>query len=231
MVAARHRTADVGRPRATPARRRWLLDLPRAREPAADAARSRTSRRRLGGSEAAYLVGSRSARLGDVTGGPLPVLARLARRVPAYRLRYDDEAGAAEEVLRLWPTALSLVPRLVPGVAVQVIDDDVLVLAGDEADPADRRARPGDEQRRRPAQRPGDREGRGATAAARWSTRSTGSCPRRCSSSSTRAGAALPPSRPRRGERGPATSWCCSTCARASGRSWAPPPPRCGGCW
>ena len=56
------------------------------------------------GGEAAYLVGSRSARLGDVTGGALPVLARLARRVPAYRLRYDDAARAAEEVLRLWPT-------------------------------------------------------------------------------------------------------------------------------
>ena len=39
-----------------------------------------------------------------MTGGALPVLARLARRVPAYRLRYDDAARAAEEVLRLWPT-------------------------------------------------------------------------------------------------------------------------------
>jgi hypothetical protein len=58
----------------------------------------------LSGSEAAYLVGARSAGLGDVTGGPLPALARLARRVPAYRLRYDDVARAAEEVLRLWPT-------------------------------------------------------------------------------------------------------------------------------
>ena len=56
------------------------------------------------GGEAAYLLGSRSARLGDVTGGALPALARLARRVPAYRLRYDDAARAAEEVLRLWPT-------------------------------------------------------------------------------------------------------------------------------
>lgn len=56
------------------------------------------------GGEAAYLLGSRSARLDDVTGGALPVLARLARRVPAYRLRYDDAARAAEEVLRLWPT-------------------------------------------------------------------------------------------------------------------------------
>lgn len=58
----------------------------------------------VSGGQAAYLVGSRSARLGDVTGGALPVLARLARRVPAYRLRYADVAGAAEEVLRLWPT-------------------------------------------------------------------------------------------------------------------------------
>jgi len=58
----------------------------------------------LSGSQAAYLVGCRSTQLGDVTGGPLPALARLARRVPAYRLRYDDdEAGAAAEVLRLWP--------------------------------------------------------------------------------------------------------------------------------
>jgi hypothetical protein len=59
----------------------------------------------LSGSEAAYLLGSRSAGLGDVTGGPLPILARLARRVPAYRLRYNDDALAAEEVRRLWPTA------------------------------------------------------------------------------------------------------------------------------
>jgi hypothetical protein len=56
------------------------------------------------GGEAAYLLGSRSARLGDVTGGALPALARVARRVPAYRLRYDDAARAAQEVLRLWPT-------------------------------------------------------------------------------------------------------------------------------
>ncbi len=54
--------------------------------------------------EAAYLVGSRSSRLGDVTGGALPVLARLARRVPAYQLRYADADVAAEEVLRLWST-------------------------------------------------------------------------------------------------------------------------------
>jgi hypothetical protein len=58
----------------------------------------------LSGSQAAYLVGCRSAQLGDVTGGPLPALARLARRVPAYRLRYEDAARAAREVLRLWPT-------------------------------------------------------------------------------------------------------------------------------
>ena len=56
------------------------------------------------GGEAAYLMGSRSAELDDVTGGALPVLARLARRVPAYRLQYDDAARGAEEVLRLWPT-------------------------------------------------------------------------------------------------------------------------------
>jgi hypothetical protein len=54
--------------------------------------------------EAAYLVGLRSSRLGEVTGGPLPVLGRLARRVPAFRVRHDDHLLAAEEVLRLWPT-------------------------------------------------------------------------------------------------------------------------------
>ena len=59
---------------------------------------------RVAAAEAAYLVGGRSSRLADVTGGALPVLARLARRVPAYRLHYDDAERAAEEVLRLWST-------------------------------------------------------------------------------------------------------------------------------
>ncbi len=54
--------------------------------------------------EAAYLVGTQSSRLRDVVGGPLPALARLARRVAAYRLRYSDSAEASEEVLRLWPS-------------------------------------------------------------------------------------------------------------------------------
>jgi hypothetical protein len=54
--------------------------------------------------EAAYLVGTQSSRLRDVVGGPLPALARLARRVRAYRLRYSDSADASEGVLALWPT-------------------------------------------------------------------------------------------------------------------------------
>ena len=54
--------------------------------------------------EAAYLVGTQSSRLRDVEGGPLPALARLARRVTAYRLRYSDSAAASEEVLRRWPS-------------------------------------------------------------------------------------------------------------------------------
>ena len=54
--------------------------------------------------EAAYLVGTQSSRLRDVAGGPLPALARLARRVTAYRLRYSDSAVASEKVLGLWPT-------------------------------------------------------------------------------------------------------------------------------
>ena len=54
--------------------------------------------------EAAYLVGTQSSRLRDVAGGPLPALARLARRVTAYRLRYSDSAVASEKVLGLWPS-------------------------------------------------------------------------------------------------------------------------------
>jgi hypothetical protein len=57
---------------------------------------------RMPGSEAAYLIGSRCALLGEVSGGPLPALARLARRVPAYHVRYADHRLVAEEVLRLW---------------------------------------------------------------------------------------------------------------------------------
>ena len=53
--------------------------------------------------EAAYLVGAQSSRLRDVTGGPLPALARLARRVPAFQVIYPDAGRAAEEVLQLWP--------------------------------------------------------------------------------------------------------------------------------
>jgi hypothetical protein len=58
---------------------------------------------RLSEGEAAYLVGSGCARLDEVSGGALPALARLARRVPAYEVRYADHRRAAEEVTRLWP--------------------------------------------------------------------------------------------------------------------------------
>lgn len=57
---------------------------------------------RMSGGEAAHLLGSRCTRLAEVEGGPLPALARLARRVPAYHLRYADHRLAAEEVTRLW---------------------------------------------------------------------------------------------------------------------------------
>ena len=56
----------------------------------------------LPGGEAAHLVGSRCVLLEQVEGGPLPALARLARRVPVYRVRYADERLAAEEVIGLW---------------------------------------------------------------------------------------------------------------------------------
>ena len=72
--------------------------------PRYDAHAAGTHVAKVAAGEAAYLVGSRSSRLGDVTGGALPVLARLARRVPAYQLHYDDAERAAEEVLRLWST-------------------------------------------------------------------------------------------------------------------------------
>lgn len=44
---------------------------------------------RISEAEAAYLAGSESFRLSEVEAGPLAALARLARRTPAYRLRYD----------------------------------------------------------------------------------------------------------------------------------------------
>lgn len=64
----------------------------------------RADARRLSGGEAAYAVGSRSTALADTRGGALPALARLARRAPAWELRYADAELAAREVVRLWPT-------------------------------------------------------------------------------------------------------------------------------
>lgn len=55
--------------------------------------------------EAAYLVGQQSSRLREVTGGPLPALARLARRARGYRLVHSDAEAAADAVLRLWDAA------------------------------------------------------------------------------------------------------------------------------
>jgi hypothetical protein len=60
--------------------------------------------RKLSGAEAAFAVGSRSTRLNEVHGGALPALARLARRVAAYEVRYADATVAAREVVRLWST-------------------------------------------------------------------------------------------------------------------------------
>ena len=147
----------------------------------------------LSGSEAAYLVGTRSAGLGDVTGGPLPALARLARRVPAYRLRYDDEAARGRGGAPPVADTLNLVPRVAPGVAVQVIDDDVLVLAGEDLTRLTGVARPGGQGRRWRA-----------AAVAVLEEPSTTSCPEASLELVDHgAGAALPPPRPRRSERGP----------------------------
>jgi hypothetical protein len=58
--------------------------------------------RPLTGGQVAYAVGSRSAHLSEVAGGPLPALARVARRVRGFELTHADPADAAREVLRLW---------------------------------------------------------------------------------------------------------------------------------
>ena len=58
--------------------------------------------RALTGGQSAYAVGSRSTRLSEVDGGPLPVLARVARRVHGFELTHADPDVAAREVLRLW---------------------------------------------------------------------------------------------------------------------------------
>lgn len=61
--------------------------------------------------EAAFMLGGNASYLPDITGGPLPALARLARRAPAYRLIYDDVDGARDQVLGLWD---ALRPQGVP---------------------------------------------------------------------------------------------------------------------
>lgn len=55
--------------------------------------------------EAAHLVGQQSSRLRDVDGGPVPALARLARRAPAYRVEFGDAEQAADRVLDLLQAA------------------------------------------------------------------------------------------------------------------------------
>jgi hypothetical protein len=52
--------------------------------------------------EAAYLVGRQCSSLGAVHDGPLPALARLVRRAPAYRLVHGDAEAAADAVENLW---------------------------------------------------------------------------------------------------------------------------------
>ena len=55
--------------------------------------------------QAAFELGEQSSRLQLVRGGPLPALARLVRRGPAYRLHYSDGAAAATVVRELLATA------------------------------------------------------------------------------------------------------------------------------
>lgn len=51
--------------------------------------------------EAAYLLGSNSARLWWATGGSLEAVTRLARRVPAYRVAFDNTEDAVEAIEKL----------------------------------------------------------------------------------------------------------------------------------
>lgn len=51
--------------------------------------------------EAAYQAGAHSSRLRDITAGPLPALARLARRAPAFSIVHGDVDLAANAVARL----------------------------------------------------------------------------------------------------------------------------------
>ena len=59
----------------------------------------------LSTAETAYVLGISGARLESVDGGPLPALARLARRAPAYRLEFDDPWQAASVLDDLWDQA------------------------------------------------------------------------------------------------------------------------------
>ena len=56
----------------------------------------------LGEAECAYSLGMNTSRIQDIRGGPLPTLARLARRAPAYRVTYDDVRSAADVVEEIW---------------------------------------------------------------------------------------------------------------------------------
>lgn len=55
--------------------------------------------------ETAYLLGTSASHLESVDGGPLPALARLARRTPAHRIRFDDPWEAASVLDELWDLA------------------------------------------------------------------------------------------------------------------------------
>lgn len=59
----------------------------------------------LSAGEAAYLLGTNASHLGAVSGGPLPALARLARRARCVRLRFDDGPRAAARVAAMLESA------------------------------------------------------------------------------------------------------------------------------
>lgn len=59
----------------------------------------------LTASETAYLLGTSASHLESVDGGPLPALARLARRTPAHRIRFDDPWEAVSVLDELWDLA------------------------------------------------------------------------------------------------------------------------------
>jgi hypothetical protein len=60
---------------------------------------------RLGTAEAAYLLGANAAGLGEVRDGGLEAVARVARRVCAYRILHGDPKEAAETIEMLWTGA------------------------------------------------------------------------------------------------------------------------------